>query len=265
MSQVSYTLSLYLHLHPPPQLSATVCTCLPLEGGQATFSIVYNCHNMQTVLAYSCIFLRIPALLLHIGAYCVFLLMCAYRSVLSIFKRILAYFCVFLHVLAYHCVFLCFLAYLSLFEHIGAYRAYFSVLSVFLHILTPANGWKRLQTLEKDRKWQKMTQSDGIGQKVTVHYRRWQKVAEDHGKRLQTAENGCDSNDQCCDSYGHYCDSYGQCCDSYNIFILIDEGAKPREARRAFQRRSISINTFTFHHINVSFIPSTLNHLDWLT
>ena len=61
-------------------------------------------------------------------------------------------------------------------------------------------------------------------------------MAEDHGKRLQTAENGCDSNDQCCDSYGHYCDSYGQCCDSYNIFILIDEGAKPREARRAFAR-----------------------------
>ena len=34
------------------------------------------------------------------------------------------------------------------------------------------------------------------------------------------------------------------------------------EARRTFQRRSISINTFANHHINVLFIPSTPNHLD---
>ena len=37
------------------------------------------------------------------------------------------------------------------------------------------------------------------------------------------------------------------------ILILIDAGAKPRVARRAFQRRSISINTFAKIIIELSY------------
>ena len=144
MSQVSYTLSLYLHLHPPPQLSATVCTCLPLEGGQASFSTVYNCHNTQTEVVR----LHIPVLTPHTWhtctdcthqmvrgidrqvvrwsggqtvRWCIFLHFLAYSCILERIERIeriLAYPCLFLRIIAYSCVFLQILAYLCVFEHI---------------------------------------------------------------------------------------------------------------------------------------------------
>ena len=45
---------------------------------------------------------------------------------------------------------------------------------------------------------------------------------------------------------------------AFFIFILIDAGAKPSEARRS----EASAPAFANHHINVLFIPSALNHLD---
>ena len=83
------------------------------------------------VLAYICVFLRNLAfswLLMRIWTHwayaSVFLLICAYWSVLSVFKRFHAYSCIFLHIPDNPCVL----------ERIGAYWAYSCLLSVLLLI-----------------------------------------------------------------------------------------------------------------------------------